>query len=427
MLRAQGQVTAMDDVVRACADMFRRHRVEAFGGAFHVPAAREYGCLFAWDSGYHALALRHIDRAAAHEELRALYAANTTEEGLLAHERPLPGSDERTKRVTSWFGPIYRQDGLSYLIDPPVAAYAAARLSDGAQDAALLDAAEKHLGAVERTRTLEDSALPVILHPLESGTDASPLFDSFVDPSSRRALAASHRALAEKLAATGWSAGDALGGGHPFIFADPTFCGWHLLALEALADARRARGEKVRALQLEARARALSEAMIAQLWSEELKLFAGFDCMAGARVEVATLSGIVAAASRAMREAGIAAKVASHHLDPARSRFCGSKGISFNPLDGRELGPKALLWRGDCVWGATQYWAHLVLSRLGHFREASAARLQMEALIAREGFREYYDANTGKGCGAGESDGFTWPALVLEMVAEEATPVLRKN
>ena len=42
-----------------------------------------------------------------------------------------------------------------------------------------------------------------------------------------------------------------------------------------------------------------------------------------------------------------------------------------------------------------------------------------EALIARVGFREYYDANTGRGHGAGESGGFTWPALVLEMAAEE--------
>jgi hypothetical protein len=412
-------VTAVSDVVKACADMFRRHRVEAFGGAFHVPAAREYGCLFAWDSGFHALALRHINRAAAHEELRTLYAANTTEEGLLAHERPLPGSEERTKAVTSWFGPIYRPDGLSFLIDPPVAAYAAAELSDEAKDTVLLDAAEKHLDAVEQTRTFEGCALPLILHPLESGTDASPLFDAFADTSSRRAFAASHRALNEKLAETGWAVRGALSSRHRFVFADPTFCGWHLLALEALADAWLARGEHERAVQLEARAKSLSAAMIAQLWSEELTLFVGFDRVASARVDVATLGGIIAAASRTMREAGVAEKVADRHLDAARSRFWGARGVSFNPLDGRALGANALLWRGDCVWGATQYWAHLLLSRLGRAHEARKVRLQMEALIAREGFREYYDANTGKGCGAGETDGFTWPALVLEMSADE--------
>jgi hypothetical protein len=208
----------MQKLAAACAEMFRRHRVEAFGGAFHVPSAREYGCLFAWDSGYHALALQHIDRTAALEELHTLYRANTTEEGLLAHERPLPSSERRTATVTSWFGPIYRSDGRSYLIDPPVASYAAARLGTEAEDSNLLDAAEKQLDAVERTRTLAQGALPVILHPLESGTDASPLFDGFVDASSRRTLASSHRALTESLAVTGWSPTEAIAGGHPLVF-----------------------------------------------------------------------------------------------------------------------------------------------------------------------------------------------------------------
>lgn len=409
----------MKNIATSCAEMFRRHRVEAFGGAFHVPAAREYGCLFAWDSGYHTLALRHIGRAAATQELRTLYLSNTTEDGLLAHERPLPGSEERTAAVTAWFGPIYRPDGRSYLIDPPVAAYAAAMLDHEAEDTALLDAAEKHLDAVEQTRTLGRGAAPVILHPLESGTDASPLFDAFVDVSSRRAFMNSQRALTETLAATGWSASEAMRGRHPFVFQDPTFCGWHLLALEALADAWAARGQSERAAGLEARAQSLSDVMIAQMWSEELTLFVGFDCVGTRRVDTATLGGVVAAASRAMRKSGFAQKIAARHLDPARSRFWGANGISFNPLDGRELGAKALLWRGDCVWGATQFWAHLVLARLGEFDLARRARLQMEALIAHEGFREYYDANTGKGLGAGETDGFTWPALVLEMAAEE--------
>ena len=30
----------------------RDHRVETFGGAFHVPGIASYPALFAWDSGY---------------------------------------------------------------------------------------------------------------------------------------------------------------------------------------------------------------------------------------------------------------------------------------------------------------------------------------------------------------------------------------
>ena len=44
-----------------CAALFDEHRVEAFGGTFHVPDRDSYPALFAWDSGYHALSLLHLD------------------------------------------------------------------------------------------------------------------------------------------------------------------------------------------------------------------------------------------------------------------------------------------------------------------------------------------------------------------------------
>ena len=410
------------DLEAACRGMFRRHRVEAFGGAFHVPAAVEYSCLFSWDSGYHALALRHLDRDAALSELRTLYAANTTEQGLLAHERPLPGTEARTARVVEWLGPLYRADGRSWLIDPPVAAFAAARLFDPTRDADtdLLTAASAHLAAIDRWCTLSPGGAPVILHPLESGADASPLFDSLVDATSRRAFLASHRTLAQHVAGIDYSAAAARASGHAFIVSDPIFCGWHLLALEELAAAWRQVGRPAEAERLETRAASLGEAMLREMWSEGLALFVGYDHVGGRQMPVATLGGIVAAASRFMIQAGVRAQLDAAHLRPGRSRFWGPAGVAFNPLDGREIEPRALLWRGDVVWGATQYWAHLVLARNGARDLAVQARRQMEALIARSGFREYYSAASGQGYGAGEVDGFTWPALVLEMQAPDS-------
>jgi len=411
------------DLEAACREMFRRHRVEAFGGAFHLPAAAQYSCLFAWDSGYHALALRHLDRAAAITELRTLYAVNTTDQGLLAHERPLPGAEARTARVIEWMGPIYRPDGRSWLIDPPVAAYAAARLFDPTSggDTALLAAASAHLAAIDRRCTLSPGGAPVILHPLESGADASPLFDTLVDASSRRALMADHKALSEHVAGIDYSAAAARASGHAFIVSDPIFCGWHLLALEELAAAWRRAGQPAEAEPLETRATRLAGAMLERMWSADLALFVGYDHVGGRAMPVATLGGIIAAASRRMIEAGVGARMVAAHLRPGASRFWGPAGVAFNPLDGRPIEPRALLWRGDVVWGATQYWTHLVLARNGERERAARARLELEALIARSGFREYYSADDGQGFGAGETDGFTWPALILEMKAEEGS------
>ena len=410
------------DLTDACRDMFARHRVEAFGGAFHLPAAREYSCLFAWDSGYHAISSRHFDRAAALEEIRTLYAANTTLDGLLAHERPLPGAEARTIRIVNWMGPIYRPDGRSWLIDPPVAAYAAARLFDRSfgDDTRLLEAAQTHLQAIDAHRCPPDGGGPVILHPLESGADASPLFDSLIDASSREALLHGHRAISEANSAADWRVAAALASEHAFVVSDPIFAGWRLLAQEALADAWRRAGDRARADAIDARADVLAAEMIRRLWNDDLDLFVGFDHIAGRQMPVATLGGVIAAASRRIIQAGLAERVVAKHLAPQSSRFWGPAGLAFNPLDGREIRSRALLWRGDVVWGATTYWAHLALVRNQRRELATHARTQFENLIRRSGFREFYSAQTGEGLGAGKRDGFTWPALVLEMQATEA-------
>lgn len=405
------------DLGKACREMFAAHQVTAFGEQFHVPAAREYSCLFAWDSGYHALALRHLDPRLAEQELGALFRANTCSDGLLAHERPLPGAEARTTLVTDWLGPIYRPDGRSWLIDPPVGPFAAASLYlDGqSRDIELLRLATRSLEAIDQHRLLSPGGAPVLLHPLESGADVSPLFDGLVDTSSRRTLLADHKALSVHVTGAGYDLKTSLATGHRFAVSDPIFCGWHLLALEELAGAWRKAGDLSIAAALESRAQSLAETMVRDLWSPQLKLFVGYDHVGRRRLEVATLGGIIAAASRNMIRSGHSAKVIEAHLKPETSRFWGNKGIAFNPLDGRVIDPKALLWRGDVVWGATQYWGYLVLSRNGQRQAANLAATQMGDLIAQSGFREFYSAVSGEGFGAGDQGGFTWPALVLDM------------
>jgi hypothetical protein len=158
--------------------------------------------------------------------------------------------------------------------------------------------------------------------------------------------------------------------------------------------------------------------LIRELWHDELELFVGFDHVRGRQLPVPTIGGVIAAASRRIIDSGLGARIVAAHLTPPASRFWGPAGLAFNPLDGRAIGKGALLWRGDVVWGATVYWAHMALLRNQRPDLAALARGQLEALISRFGFREYYSAETGEGFGAGKEDGFTWPALVLEMRAE---------
>jgi hypothetical protein len=155
--------------------------------------------------------------------------------------------------------------------------------------------------------------------------------------------------------------------------------------------------------------------MLQTLWSEELCLFVGFDHVQQRRLETATLGGVIAAASANIIARGIGARVAATHLRPGSSQFWGEAGIAFNPLRGGSSFVEGMLWRGPVASGATQYWSHLVLRETGAPSDAERVRDQLRKLIERFGFREFYDAETGAGLGAGSPGGFTWPALILDM------------
>ena len=72
-----------------------------------------------------------------------------------------------------------------------------------------------------------------------------------------------------------------------------------------------------------------------------------------------------------------------------------------------------LLWRGP-TWINTNWYVARGLRR--HGREDLARHLEdrSAALVESGGFREYYDPHTGEGFGA---EGFSWTALVLDMLA----------
>ena len=397
-----------------CSALFFDHRVEAFGGSFHVPDRDSYPALFAWDSGYHALSLLHIEPDAAVEELTTLYRANRLPDGLLSHQRYVPGAEDHQQFIENLFGPMFDGDRTPF-VDPPTAAYAAARLSLtlGAPADRLLDEAVSHLRALARHRTVEGRSLPAVLHPFETGTEGSALMQHLLPDD----LGASLGVLKE-LTVTGRAAGlapeTALATGHGFVVYDPTVCGWYLLALEEVASACRARGREAEAQEAEATAGVVARDVDALLWWEDGHIFVAYDLTRSRQLHGIGAMGLLPAASRALAESGLSHRVAEHHLRPDGPMW-GPRGFAAGTVaPGRGVG-RYVQWDGNAVWGATAYWAYLLAARLGRWAEARRLRDQLTDLIDAHGFREFYDAQTGLPGGAGAESGFTWPALALDM------------
>jgi hypothetical protein len=402
-------------------NLFQSLRVEGSGPAFHRTHADAPAVCSSWSGAHHALTLLHLDADAALAELRAVYELCQLDSGLLALERVLSPADRAARAAV--LGEVYREDGRSVVSGPPVAAYAAARLASelGERARDLLERGTAHLDAIWGERLPPDTPLPVILHPLESGPYGSPLFDEVIEATDADEWREETGTLVRSATACQMEPDRALRAGHPFVVEDPVFCGWFLLALEESLRAweKLGRGE-AQVMKLRIRVEMIARGIADRLWWDAEEIFAGVDRARQKPLRAVTLGGLMPAACRAILEDGEAKQAIDRHLRPGVTPLWGGSGIAFNPI-ARDVAydPTEVPWRGNAVSAATHYWAHLALMNARRPAEARAARVQLEELVAVSGLREFYDAISREGHGAGEAGGFSWPGLILEMQARE--------
>ena len=401
---------------RRCRDLLSLLAREANGLSFHVADRESPNVLSAWDSAHLALALRHVDAAVAAVELRALYAACQRQDGLVAGARAFDAKARAA--VQSELGPLFGEDERSILVVPPVAAYAAARLAlaGGAKLRDLLECATRELDAVWGHRLPPDTALPVILHPLESGCPRSALFDDLVEQDSDEAWSDESATLLRSASACQLDPERALRAGHAFVIEDPIFCGWLLVALEACSQAWEKLGDANVCLKLRIRSEMIAEGIASRLWWDEQEIYTAWNRGRQAAVRGVTAGGLVPAAAKSLLEEGTPKRAVDRHLRPGASPLWVAQGLSHRPIKRDERGPAAA--NGARVSPLASYWAHLVLSRADRGPDARVARTQLEELALVRGFRESYAA-TAEEPEAAASDSSFWPALALEMRAAE--------
>jgi hypothetical protein len=387
-------------------------------GVFHRASADSAAVISSWDSAHAALALLARDPAAALAELETLYAWLGRPDGLLAAERALDA--EAAAQRAAEIGEVFDASGTSVLIAPPVAAYAVARaaIALGEPARALLERACQQLDAIWGERLPRDTPLPVILHPLESGTWGSPAFGEIIDASDAMEWLEDTATLIRSAVATQTHPDRALRAGHPFVVEDPVFCGWFLLALEeALRAWEKLGGADSQLTKLRIRIEMIARGVIERLWWDAEEIFTPVDRARQRPLRTLTLAGLLPAACRSVVAEGEAKRAIERHLRPGVTPFWGSHGISFNPITREtQFDPAQVLWRGNAVSPLTHFWAHLVLMSARRLADARSARSQLQELIAGAGAREFYDAIGREGHGARD---YVGAALVLEMQARE--------
>jgi hypothetical protein len=407
-------------------------------GRHTVPSARLYPHQWSWDSAFIAIGLARVDSHRAQLELATLFGAQWRD-GRVPHIvfDPDTPADAYFPGPRFWApgAPVVPIRPTSGIVQPPVHARAAwevyRRAGDRAAAADFLRRMYEPLCAwhdyLLTRRNLGGSGLAAIVHPWESGMDNSPAWDGAVResvargatvptaradlrhvPANQRPGDADYAAyidLASRYRDRGYSDADLLPE-HGFAVEDPLFNGVLAWSEESLARIAAVIGANSR--WHTDRAHALGAALADRLYDPALEMFVPRDVRTGRQIPVAGVAGLAALVSPGLP----AHTVAGTCAQLAGPRF-GGRLLPTLDRTAPEYDPQRY-WRGPS-WANTTWLVIHGLRRHGASVAAEALRCGLLETVRAEGFREYYDADTG--AGAGTTD-FSWTAaLALDLLA----------
>jgi len=397
-------------------------------GDYTKPSPRLYPHQWLWDSAFIAIGWAHVDWPRAVREIDALFSGQWTN-GMLPHIRYNPTVTDYAPGPEWWPDVPVRRAGevTSGISQPPVHASAVylvgllqpdrterlawwRRLYEPLRDSVLY---------YPRQRTTEHSPLIAIIHPWESGTDNSPLWDFAVRGGLRPSrpyrrvdntvIGAAQRPeradydlymyLVEDIAAHGYEARSRLSR-MPFAVYDALFNAiWYRTAID-LNHIAAALGEVPPFGEDELRA--FRAAYHATLWHPASHLFRDVDLAGGTQVPVDTAAGL-----GAIYAGLVDADQASDMLARYRARTAACRVVPFTPPDQAGFDP-IRYWRGP-VWVNINWLVIRGLEALGLHRDARGLADATLDLTRAAGFHEYFHAYTGEGLGG---SGFSWSAAL---------------
>ncbi|TRW47342.1 hypothetical protein FJ693_02105 [Georgenia yuyongxinii] len=432
----------MDDDERPGAEEVRSAAAalleENWTGDHTVPATGLYPHQWSWDSGFIAVGLRHVAPERAQRELESLMAAQWADGRLPQIVFDLDRDDDYAPGDSFWRSRTIAgapERPTAGLIQPPNHAWAALLVhrADPVLSRArrFLEEAYPRLvawhGYLAARRDHRGAGLAAVVHPWESGTDNSPLWDE--------ALAAvpdtptwqvtrpdlGHAAAAERpgrkeYARYFWLAEryrdhgcDDTDEDHPFVMEDPCFNALWAVSELALAEIATELGRD----DAPHRARAARiAAALEGLYLPELGIYGARDVVRDALVRKTTVNGLVPLVLPGLPHA-------AELVDTLRGPgfLCGG-ALLVPSYDLRAPdADTALYWRGPAWFNMN--WV-LVAGLREHLEGPLADSLarQVITLAVRHGFPEYVDPITGEPHGTRD---FSWTAaLALDLAMTES-------
>jgi glycogen debranching enzyme len=383
----------------------RNRRPTGTGHTYTVPSPETYPYQWLWDSCFHAIILAKFDPDAAISELHAILSRQYAD-GLVPH---IIFWNTKITRPYNWG---WGKSGTTSITQPPMLAYAAHEIYLHTRDTSFLKELLPPMYAfyrylIERRDPL-DHHLISIINPDESGEDNSPRFDKPMHVSTDVSFFG-HMYERHKLVRANSVCGfdEEVCMKKNFWVKDVPFNTILVKNLELLAKLAGLVGEE------DMKAYCTKNALLIRDAMRETMLHDGvFWATEGEEhqpLRVATWSHFAPLFAGLYTKDEATALVETHMHDHTTFRSSyGIRTVSQQEPSYRAAG----FWRGP-IWMAPHWFIYKGLKDYGFESEATWLRLTSQRLIEKNGFREYFNPETGKAYGA---HNFTWGTLVLDML-----------
>jgi glycogen debranching enzyme len=407
-------------------------------GMFTKPGPHQYPHQWNWDSALIALGLSHFDLPRAQDEIRALLSGQWRD-GMLPsvvyHSTPSDyfPNPEFWQIENSPTAPPVPTTGIT---QPPLLAtvvrliQSRTPMPDFVQE--IYPALLHWHRWLHTARDADGSELACIIHPWESGTDDSPrwlhLFEA-IQPESlpefqrgdTRYVAATERPnraeyerfiyLIDVFRRLHYAPQELLANS-PFLVQDILFNSILFRADEDLHALAIALGEPTG--EIDGWLSRMQENFNDRFWDESSGLYYDFDVRAGKRIPVNTAATFMPLFAGLPSKLQTQRLVEEHLLNP--HQYAPGDGARYWVTTTAQNEPTwepRRYWRGP-VWIIMNWFVVEGLSRYGFHELAESIRQDSLRLVETSGFREYYDARDGSGCG---STDFSWSAaLTFELL-----------
>ncbi len=375
---------------------------------YTVPSPSVYPYQWLWDSCFHAIVLSILEPEAAKQELRALVSKQFAD-GMLPH---IIFWDFKITRPYNW---DWVAGTVTSITQPPMLAYAAWEIYRRTGDKAFLEELYPKILAfykyLVQNRDPQDHHIVGIINPDESGEDNSPRFDipmhvdtdiSFLGHMQKR------RKLIHENRVCNFDAEICMS--KNFWVKDVPFNTILVKNLEILSHIASLLGHEQGEGFGQLHAGLIKDAMRERLFANGV-FWSAMD-HDYKPLRVATWAHFIPMFAGLYTKDEADAVMTEHfeNHETFRSRF-GIRTVSKQETAYR---PDAF-WRGP-IWFAPHWFIYQGLMTYGYKHEAKFISDASAGLVERNGFREYFNPETGEAYGA---KNFTWGTLALDMVEEK--------